>query len=91
MHVLICDVVCIIYVLQTQFVDVIAINRYYGWYNDPGHPEVIHSQVRTELDNWYNTHHKPMLITEYGAGSVAGIHEVSLWPTCITDTVHASS
>ena len=62
---------------QTQFVDVISINQYYGWYDDPGHLEVIYSQVSTKLENWYTTHTKPMLITEYGAGTISGLHEVS--------------
>ncbi len=57
--------------------DVIAINRYYGWYNASGHTEVIHSLLSIDLNNWYSTHGKPMLITEYGAGSIAGMHEVS--------------
>ena len=56
--------------------DVIAINRYYSWYSDSGHPEVVYPQLSTDLNNWYATHAKPMMLTEYGAGTVAGLHEV---------------
>ena len=27
--------------LVTQYMDVVMINRYYGWYSDSGHPEVV--------------------------------------------------
>jgi len=56
--------------------DVIAINKYYGWYYDPGHPETIPTRLSYNLDQWYALHHKPIMLTEYGAGTVAGIHEV---------------
>lgn len=58
--------------------DVISINRYYAWYKDAGHIETIKTAFSYDLDQWYATHKKPMLITEYGAGAVAGIHEVSV-------------
>ena len=56
--------------------DVISINRYFGWYSNGGHPETVQPAFSYNLDQWYSTHKKPMLITEYGAGAVAGIHEV---------------
>ena len=61
--------------------DVICLNRYYGWYQNSGHPETIRSGLSYELDQWYAAHKKPIIITEYGAGSVAGIHEVSMTET----------
>ncbi len=56
--------------------DVISINRYYGWYLIPGILDSIPQELSQELDSWYATHKKPMLITEYGAGAVAGMHKV---------------
>ena len=56
--------------------DVICINRYFGWYSNPGHLETIQPSFSDELDQWYAIHKKPMMITEYGAGAIAGIHEV---------------
>ena len=61
---------------QTKFMDVITINRYYSWYNDPGHTETIATQLSADLQQWYQTRGKPMMLTEYGAGTVAGIHRV---------------
>jgi len=63
--------------------DVIAINKYYGWYYDPGHPETIPTRLSYNLDQWYALHHKPIMLTEYGAGTVAGIHEDP--PTMFTE------
>ncbi len=60
--------------------DVISINRYYGWYYNPGHLDTIKPSFAHELDIWYATHKKPMLITEYGAGTISGIHTVSTLP-----------
>lgn len=57
--------------------DVVSINRYYGWYGDTGRTEVISLQIPTEVNLWAKTcHNKPVLITEYGAGTVAGVHQV---------------
>lgn len=67
--------------------DVIAINRYYGWYYNPGLPysEPTMTDFSGELDQWYATHKKPMIITEYGAEGIAGLHKVmhhyGLWYT----------
>ena len=63
---------------QSEFVDVISINQYHAWYQDAGHPETIYAGLTDNLHMWYTTHAKPMLITEYGAGAVAGLHKVGL-------------
>ena len=55
--------------------DVIMINQYFGWYHDTGHLEVIDAQMRTRLDNWHSTFKKPIIISEYGAGSLPGTHK----------------
>ena len=67
---------------QTQFMDVVCLNRYFGWYRDGGHPETIGTAMTFDLEQWYKKHKKPIIITEYGAGAVAGIHEVRAWLTC---------
>lgn len=54
--------------------DVICINSYYSWYFDPGHLELIDMQLHRELHGWYEKFHKPIIITEYGADAVAGLH-----------------
>ncbi|PVD31514.1 hypothetical protein C0Q70_06927 [Pomacea canaliculata] len=61
--------------LVAQFVDVISINRYYGWYSDTGHAEVILLQLSTELEAWRARHRKPIIISEYGADTIPGLHQ----------------
>ncbi len=59
-----------------DLVDVISINRYYGWYYDHGDLSVIHGQMREELQRWRDRFGKPILITEYGADTVEGLHSL---------------
>ena len=61
--------------LVTPYMDVISLNRYYGWYSDSGHPEVVPYQLSYDLDNWYQVRKKPIMISEFGAGSVDGLHK----------------
>ena len=56
--------------------DVLMINRYYGWYSDTGYTEVIEKQVKNEFMNWHKTYTKPIMISEYGADTVSGLHQV---------------
>jgi beta-glucuronidase len=55
--------------------DVICVNSYYSWYFDPGHLELIETQLLRELRGWHEKYHKPVVVTEYGADAVAGLHE----------------
>jgi beta-glucuronidase len=58
-----------------QFYDMICVNRYFGWYSQPGRLDQVPSLISEELDNWrqkYPT--KPILISEYGADTVDGLH-----------------
>ena len=73
--------------LATQYMDVVMINRYYGWYSDSGHPEVVCYQLSYELDNWYQVRKKPMMISEYGAGTIDGFHRDP--PTLYTEDYQA--
>lgn len=59
----------------SQWLDVICINRYFGWYSDHSHLEVIGMQVEKEMKEWYEKYHKPMMVTEYGADTIAGLHK----------------
>ncbi|GAB4344803.1 MAG: beta-glucuronidase [Candidatus Abyssubacteria bacterium] len=55
-------------------VDVISINRYYGWYFDPGQLDLAARKLSGELDRIHAEHKKPVLVSEFGADSVAGLH-----------------
>ena len=49
--------------------------RYFGWYADTGHTELITRQMANELRHWHSVTRKPMVMTEYGADTVAGMHQ----------------
>lgn len=59
--------------LVTRTMDVVCINRYYGWYNLSGDLDAACYALNMELDFW-EKQGKPVMITEYGADAVAGIH-----------------
>lgn len=56
--------------------DVICLNRYYGWYMDTADLESAAIKLEAELRGWESTFGKPMIITEYGADTLAGLHAV---------------
>ena len=53
--------------------DVVLINRYYGWYNLSGDLKAAKFAFRTELD-WWAGQGKPVILSEYGADTIAGMH-----------------
>ena len=53
--------------------DIVFINRYYGWYNLSGDLETAKYAFRMELD-WWADKNKPMVLSEYGADTIAGLH-----------------
>ncbi|MCR5296074.1 MAG: hypothetical protein K6E17_01575 [Clostridiales bacterium] len=59
--------------LQSKIMDVVLINRYYGWYNLSGDLEAAKFAFRKELD-WWEEQHKPVILSEYGADTIAGLH-----------------
>jgi len=56
---------------------VVCVNRYAGWYGDEGHVELIERQTISELKQWHLNFDKPIIMTEYGAGALAGFHSVN--------------
>ncbi|MCR2811143.1 beta-glucuronidase [Microbacterium sp. zg-B185] len=60
--------------------DVLCLNRYYGWYADPGDLELAEVRLETELRGWAQTFGRPIIITEYGADTMAGLHSVLTQP-----------
>lgn len=58
--------------------DVLMVNRYYSWYSDTGSLQVIQPLIVNEFTEWKVLHDKPIMISEYGAGAVAGLHSVSI-------------
>jgi beta-glucuronidase len=58
-----------------QFVDILAINRYFSWYSDTGHTEVIRESMILDVENWVRTFNKPIMVSEYGADTITGMHQ----------------
>ena len=59
--------------ITTRTMDVVCINRYYGWYNLSGDLDNATYAFKKELDFW-ETIDKPLILSEYGADTVAGMH-----------------
>lgn len=70
--------------VSSKLSDVICINRYYGWYF--GGPDLVGPMqaFRKELDIWEEIG-KPVIITEYGADTVAGMHDMAENPVMYTE------
>jgi beta-glucuronidase len=56
--------------------DVLCLNRYFGWYKHTGELDMAEEALHEELSGWQHKFGKPMIITEYGADSLAGLHAV---------------
>jgi beta-glucuronidase len=54
--------------------DVTCVNRYYGWYTDAGRLDAGVAALATELDEWHEALGKPIIVTEFGADTRAGVH-----------------
>ncbi|GAA4848990.1 beta-glucuronidase [Paenibacillus vulneris] len=60
-----------------ELVDVLALNRYYGWYVQGGDWEMAKHKLREEFHGWgRRCPGKPIIMTEYGADTIAGLHDV---------------
>jgi beta-glucuronidase len=68
----------------SDLVDVLALNRYYGWYVAGGQLGVAKALLRAELTRWNQVQPgKPMMFTEYGADTIAGFHDTT--PTMFSE------
>ena len=63
----------------SQFADLIMLNRYYGWYVNTGDLAGAERDFREELKAWA-TDGKPIIMTEYGADTYPGHHELPAQP-----------
>ena len=61
--------------LITRTMDVVCINRYYGWYNLSGDLQTAKYAFNIELDFWEKIG-KPLILSEYGADTINGLHNV---------------
>ncbi len=54
--------------------DVICMNRYWGWYVLGGELDKALISLEQELDSVWETWRKPIILTEFGADTMAGMH-----------------
>ncbi|MEV4641041.1 beta-glucuronidase [Actinoplanes sp. NPDC049548] len=59
----------------SRHADVLMLNRYYGWYVHTGDLAAAEQAFEAELRAWAGTG-KPILISEYGADTLPGLHAV---------------
>lgn len=60
--------------LASKYADVLCINRYFGWYYDHGDLSVICEQMKEELNKWHDKFGKPIIVAEFGADTIEGLH-----------------
>ncbi|NUS54503.1 MAG: beta-glucuronidase, partial [Streptomycetaceae bacterium] len=60
----------------TELADIVMINRYYGWYVQTGDLAFAELALEHELRKWAEKHDKPIIMTEYGADTLSGLHAV---------------
>ncbi|WP_414476071.1 beta-glucuronidase [Microvirga sp. M2] len=54
--------------------DVVCINRYYGWYALGGQLDRAAQVLARDLDELHQVYGKPIIITEFGADTLPGVH-----------------
>jgi beta-glucuronidase len=66
--------------MVAPLVDVICLNRYWGWYED--HFDLSNAKIHfeKELNGWTEKYNVPFIITEYGADTLAGGHSIHELP-----------
>ncbi|MGN6405259.1 beta-glucuronidase [Sinomonas sp.] len=63
-----------------DLVDVISLNRYYGWYVATGDLETAEGLLEADLQGWAAKYGKPIMMSEYGADTIPGFHSVTSMP-----------
>jgi len=80
--------------LVSDLADVVMINRYYGWYVEPGDLAAAERGLEAELLGWVDAQAKPIIVTEYGADAMPGLHtlDAAVWSeeyqAALLDTYH---
>jgi beta-glucuronidase len=57
-----------------EFLDVVCMNRYYGWYSQPGRMDEGVALLAAEIEALYERFPKPLLLTEFGVDTIPGQH-----------------
>ncbi len=57
-----------------KFCDIVCVNRYYGWYLERAKMDKACELLSKELDKLYKRYSKPIILSEFGAGTIPGWH-----------------
>ena len=60
--------------------DVIGLNRYFAWYSEFGELDVIEERIKKDFNAYYEKFKKPIMLTEFGADTIAGLHALPSVP-----------
>ncbi|MGL9878721.1 beta-glucuronidase [Enterococcus sp. DIV0240d] len=61
----------------TGLVDIICLNRYYGWYINHGELEEAKVNLKREMEKWHEKYpDKPIMFSEFGADTISGFNSV---------------
>ncbi|CAG9773800.1 unnamed protein product [Ceutorhynchus assimilis] len=61
-------------VQSSEYVDIVSFNRYNAWYSNEGNLDVVISRVVNEATAWHNKFNKTVIMQEYGADTLEGLH-----------------
>jgi beta-glucuronidase len=62
--------------VATEYFDLIGLNKYWGWYELPGEIDEGIKKLIIELDELHAAYKKPILLSEFGADSINGLHNI---------------
>jgi beta-glucuronidase len=57
-----------------EFLDIMCLNRYCGWYSESGQLDLGVPRLAAEIDAMYEKYKKPLIMTEFGADAISGYH-----------------
>lgn len=57
-----------------KYYDIVCVNKYYGWYLQPGQIDESLDEFINCTDRFYKAFGKGIILTEFGADAMAGIH-----------------
>ena len=61
----------------SDLVDILCINRYYGWYIDHGDLKTAIPKLIQELKRWHEKYpDKPIMFSEFGVDTISGLHSM---------------
>ncbi len=63
--------------LVSDLVDVVSINRYFGWYQYCADMDLAEVKLEEDMQEWYDRFKKPVIMAEYGADTIHGFHSVT--------------